>query len=87
MSLEGWKKLQKLLWEWRGVMVTAPTVAGLTLALRMTGLLQGWELRTLDLFFRWRPPEPRDERIAIVAIDEPDLSYVGKECTRRSSDL
>ncbi len=77
MSPKGWKKLQKLLWEWRGVIVTAPTVAGLTLALRMTGLLQGWELRTLDLFFRWRPPEPRDERIAIVEIDEPDISYVG----------
>lgn len=72
-----WKQFQKLLWEWRGVIITTPTVTGLVLMLRMSGFLQGWELRTLDLFFRWRPLELRDERIAIVEIDEPDISYVG----------
>lgn len=81
MSLQGWKQLKLLLklllWEWRGVMITAPTVAGLTLLLRMTGWLQGWEWGALDLFFRWRPPEPQDPRIAIVEIDEPDINYVG----------
>jgi diguanylate cyclase (GGDEF)-like protein len=77
MGLKGWKQIKLLLWEWRGVIVTAPTVAGLTLALRMTGFLQVWEWGALDLFFRWRPTEPQDTRIAIVEIDEPDINYVG----------
>ena len=77
MGLKGWKQLKQLLWEWRGVIITAPTVAGLTLALRMTGLLQGLEWGALDIFFRWRPNEPQDPRIAIVEIDESDINYVG----------
>ena len=77
MGPKAWKQLKRLLWEWRGVMITAPTVAGLTLALRMTGLLQGWEWGALDIFFLWRPTEPQDQRIAIVEIDESDINYVG----------
>ncbi len=72
-----WKQLKLLLWEWRGAIFTTPTVAGLTLALRMTGLLQGLEWGALDLFFRWRPTEPQDPRIVVVEIDEPDINYVG----------
>ncbi len=67
------KKIQQVLWEWRGVFITAPSVALLTIALRSLGVLQLLEWATLDLFFRWRPLEPTDSRIAIVAINESDI--------------
>ncbi len=43
------------------------------IALRLTGLLQPWELGTLDEFFRLRPLEPIDDRIVIVGLNESDL--------------
>ncbi|MEQ9000141.1 MAG: adenylate/guanylate cyclase domain-containing protein [Coleofasciculus sp. B1-GNL1-01] len=64
--------------EWRGVFISAPTVAGLTIALRLTGALQLLEWAALDQFFRWRPPEPTPERIAIVAITEKDIQNAGQ---------
>ncbi|MCT7979050.1 CHASE2 domain-containing protein [Laspinema olomoucense] len=67
------KKIKQVLWEWRGVFITAPTVALLTIALRSLGVLQLLEWATLDLFFRWRPIEPTDSRIVIVAISESDI--------------
>jgi adenylate cyclase len=48
-------------------------VAGLTIAVRLTGVLQLLEWATLDQFFRWRPFEPTDSRIVIVAITEQDI--------------
>jgi CHASE2 domain-containing sensor protein/two-component sensor histidine kinase len=51
-----------------GVMViVAVTVA------RLSGALQFLELVTFDRFLRLRPPEPMDERIAIVGITEEDI--------------
>ncbi|MCT7982268.1 adenylate/guanylate cyclase domain-containing protein [Laspinema sp. A4] len=67
------KKIKQVLWEWRGVFITAPTVALLILVLRSLGVLQLLEWATLDLFFRWRPVEPTDSRIAIVVINEADI--------------
>jgi len=64
--------------EWRGVLISAPTVAGLTIVLRLTGALQLLEWAALDQFFRWRPPEPTSERIAIVAITEKDIQNAGQ---------
>jgi len=66
-------RLKQRIWEWRGVFSVAPTVAGITIALRLVGGLQHWEWAALDQFFRWRTPEPMDERIVIVAISEADL--------------
>ena len=40
------------------------------------GWFQLLEWGTLDLFFRNRPSEPTEERIVIVTIDEPDITYV-----------
>ncbi|MGK7953768.1 MAG: CHASE2 domain-containing protein, partial [Crocosphaera sp.] len=54
------------------------TVALPILLLRWSGLLQGLEWSMLDQFFRWRSPEPSDPRIAIVTIDETDLTEVGQ---------
>ncbi|MBE9012017.1 CHASE2 domain-containing protein [Pseudanabaenaceae cyanobacterium LEGE 13415] len=58
-----------------------PKVAiGMTLPvllLRVLGFLQSWELNLLDQFFQWRPVEPSDPRIVIVAIEESDLKQFG----------
>ncbi len=72
-----WAKLKQQLWEWRGVWITAPSVAALLLLLRAAGALQFLEWATLDQFFRLRPPEPQDSRIVIVGISEPDLKALG----------
>ena len=66
------------IWEWRGVWIIAPTVAGIAIALRLSGSLQHWEWAALDQFFRWRPLEPMDERIIIVGINETDLKQANQ---------
>ncbi|WP_017715158.1 CHASE2 domain-containing protein [Kamptonema formosum] len=71
-------KLRQGIWEWRGILIAAPAAAGLTIALRLAGLLQLLEWAALDQFFRLRPPEPADARIVIVAIDEPDITKAGQ---------
>jgi CHAT domain-containing protein len=47
-------------------------IVAVTIA-RLTGALQFWELVTLGLILRLRPPEPMDERIVIVGITEEDI--------------
>ena len=54
------------------ITMTAPV-----LLLRVLGFLQSWELNLFDQFLRWRPMEPRDERITIVVIEESDLTQFG----------
>lgn len=70
---ETWKRL---LWEWRGVWLTAPSVAALVILLRCLGLLQSFEWAAFDQYLRLRPAEPRDERIVIVGINEADLQDI-----------
>jgi adenylate cyclase len=72
------RHLATQLWEWRGVWIIAPTVAGIAIALRLSGSLQHWEWAALDQFFRWRPLEPMDERIIIVGINETDLKQANQ---------
>lgn len=67
-------KIQKTTCQWHGVLVVAPGVAGLTIAIRMLGWLQPLELAAFDLSFRLRPTEATDERIVIVSIEESDLT-------------
>lgn len=69
-------KIQTIIKQWRGALIVAPTVAGLVIAGSMAGIfnLLEWSLR--DQFFRLRPAEPVDNRIVIVTIDEPDITYV-----------
>ncbi|MCL1465103.1 CHASE2 domain-containing protein [Argonema galeatum] len=73
-----WKRLRTFVGERRGVLITAPSVAGLLIALRFAGWLQLLELGALDWFFRLRPPEPIDRRIVIVGISESDIQKVGQ---------
>src|SRR4028119_1333825 len=68
-----WAKLRQQLWQWRGVLIAAPSAAGLLIGLRSAGLLQALEVAALDEFFRLRPKEAVDSRIVIVEIDEADV--------------
>jgi adenylate cyclase len=63
---------------WRGVPKVAALLTLLVTGLRLSGLLQGPEWSLLDQFFRWRPPESADSRIAIITISESDLAQVGQ---------
>jgi PAS domain S-box-containing protein len=73
-----WTTLKQHLWRWRGVLVTAPSVAGGLLILRLAGTLQFMELVALDQMFRLRPIEPADSRIVLVTIDESDIKQLGQ---------
>ena len=68
-----WKPLKQLLWQQRGILIAAPTVTGLVLLVRLTGLFQTLEWSALDFYFRLRPIEAPDDRIVIVGINENDL--------------
>jgi CHASE2 domain-containing sensor protein len=52
-------------------------VIGIVIATRLTGSLQLLEWMALDTFLRLRPPEPLDERIVIVGINETDVQRIG----------
>jgi adenylate cyclase len=67
---------QRVSWDWMPKIALG--VTALILLLRFSGLLQGLEWNLLDQFFRWRPLEPPDARIALVTIDESDLTKVGQ---------
>lgn len=70
-----WLKLQEKVRSWQIVLVTAPSVAGLVIALNnVTGIFQLQELAALDHLFRYRPPEEPDQRIVIISIDESDIN-------------
>lgn len=59
--------------------IPAITLAGVVpiLLLRLTGILQVLEWELFDRFICWRPLESVDQRIAIVTIDEQDITQVG----------
>lgn len=70
MMRKTWKQL---FWDWRGVWITTPSVALLVILIRLTGVLQPWEWAVFDQYMRLRPPEPPDQRIAIVGLNESDV--------------
>lgn len=73
-----WTSLKKLIWQWRGLWLTAPSVAVLIILVRWAGLLQSWEWSVFDQYLRLRPAETVDKRIAIVGIDDLDLQKIGQ---------
>ena len=73
-----WTALRRILWEWRGVVITTPSVAGMVIFLRLAGLLQAWEWSAFDQFMRLRPPAPPDNRVVIVGLDENDVGSLGQ---------
>jgi diguanylate cyclase (GGDEF)-like protein/PAS domain S-box-containing protein len=73
--IKRWEVLKQTTWEKFRVPLTALGVAGFIMGLRLSGLLQPIEWAGLDLLFRTRPLEPKDERIVIVGINE---DYINK---------
>jgi len=67
------KKLEELIRLLRGVLIVTPGVTSIIILVRLLGWLQPIELATLDLSFRLRPPEPPDDRIVIVGVEESDI--------------
>ncbi|MEG3843143.1 CHASE2 domain-containing protein [Microcoleus sp. herbarium14] len=57
---------------WRGSLPGVMVIFAVIVA-RLTGALQFLELVAFDRFLLLRPPEPMDERIAIVGITEEDI--------------
>ena len=68
-----WGKVKQFFWDSRGIWITAPTIAGVVILFRFSGLLQATEWSLFDEYTRLRPLEHRDERVAIVGIDEVDI--------------
>jgi adenylate cyclase len=73
-----WSKLSSKIWKWRAVWVTAPSAAGIVIALRLLGWLQPFEWMALDQFFLRRPAESADPRIVIIGINEQDIKNLGR---------
>lgn len=73
-----WTTLKPHLRRWRGVLITAPAVAGGVLILRLTGALQSIELMALDQMFRLRPTESAESRIVLITINEDDVKWLGR---------
>ncbi|NDJ15748.1 CHASE2 domain-containing protein [Myxacorys almedinensis] len=71
------KNVKRIVWQWRGVLIAAPSVAGLVVLVRLTGMLQPLEWTSLDQYFRLRPEEPKDPRITIVGVTEADIQTYG----------
>lgn len=65
------------IWQWRSVLITAPSVTVIVLLLRLSGLLQMLELAAFDQLFIRRIPEKPDERIVIVEVDEQSITELG----------
>ena len=77
IKLQFQKSLKNSIWKWRGVAIAAPAISLLTIALRLFGALESSELAMFDQFLRWRSPEPTDQRIVIIGIDEQDVNDYG----------
>lgn len=73
-----WATFKKSVGEKRNLLLASSCVSGCVLLLRFGGLLQSWEWAALDQLFRARPPEPPENRVLIVAIDEEDVNKIGK---------
>ncbi|NER32799.1 MAG: CHASE2 domain-containing protein [Oscillatoria sp. SIO1A7] len=73
-----WATVKKNIAEKRNLFLSSLGVSGCVLLLRFGGLLQSWEWGALDQLFRLRSLETPDNRILVVAIDEEDVSNIGK---------
>jgi CHASE2 domain-containing sensor protein len=74
------KKLQQLLSRWRwntiaGILLVSLLATNIIAGVRSFGALQNWELADFDRLMQMRPTEKVDPYIAIVTIDNADISY------------
>jgi diguanylate cyclase (GGDEF)-like protein/PAS domain S-box-containing protein len=73
-----WSNLKQKIKPQSRVLLTSLGVATCIVLIRLTGILQAWELAALDQLFRWRPAESQENRVVIIGIDEQDLRKIGK---------
>ena len=78
-----WNLLKNKIWQWRAVLIAAPSVTAIVLLLRLSGLLQILELAAFDQLFIRRLPEKPDERIVIVEVDEKSITELGHPISDR----
>ena len=78
-----WNLLKNKIWQWRAVLIAAPSVTAIVLLLRLSGLLQMLELAAFDQLFIRRLPEKPDERIVIVEVDEESITELGHPISDR----
>lgn len=71
-----WGNWKRRLWQWRSVLITTPSVAGIVILLRLAGLMQPWEWAAFDQYMRLRPQEASDDRIVIVGINLADIKKI-----------
>lgn len=57
----------------RAVAFRSCAVTILLVVLRFLGIFQQMELKSFDLFMRWRPDEGQDKRLLVIAIREEDI--------------
>ncbi|MEM6754949.1 MAG: CHASE2 domain-containing protein, partial [Cyanobacteria bacterium P01_C01_bin.38] len=79
-----WSLLKNKIWQWRSVLITAPSVTAIVFLLRFSGLLQMLELAALDQLFIRRLPEKPDNRIVIVKLDEESIAELGHPISDRN---
>jgi CHASE2 domain-containing sensor protein len=73
-----WQKVTKEIAIWRTGAMPGIAVIFLVFLVRAIGGLEFLELATLDSFLRWRSPEPIDDQILIVGINEQDISNLAQ---------
>jgi CHASE2 domain-containing sensor protein len=73
MQRKIWNQIRKEFSIWRVGAFPGLLIIAFVVAARLTGSLQFLELITLDTLMRLRPPEPVDERIVLVGINEKDI--------------
>ena len=74
-----WSQIkQKIGQQIRGAIAIVPLTAGLVIASNFTGIYQTLEWSTLDMWFRLRSREAREERIVVVDITESDIAELGE---------
>ncbi|NEZ56743.1 sensor histidine kinase [Adonisia turfae] len=72
-----WQHLPNSLKNWQLSILPGLTLTGLIIIVRLLGVFQAIEWRTLDLFLRLRSAETTDTRVLVVAIDETDIQNLG----------
>ncbi|NJM99944.1 MAG: CHASE2 domain-containing protein, partial [Phormidesmis sp. RL_2_1] len=58
---------------WRAGLLPGLSITGFVILARLLGILQPMEWKAFDVALRWRPAEPTDTRVTIVAITENDI--------------
>lgn len=73
-----WNAFKSEFSKWRGAALPGLSVIAAVTIARLSGILQAPEWAAFDLLLRSRPPEPIDERIVIVGINESDIQAIGR---------